>query len=613
MRHFNADFVAKTRANSDIAAGKMHRPLHVPADPETLYALVGAQVDCLSDGAFGLVMRTTRGFALKLPRTSDMDAGLCAKCKAAGVDVASHDAYAKCSSLSEAAVYAALPPALDAYTMPCVAIYPAVEHGVSVALKCGTPLDLKFNPDVDARLETCRGMAVAVAMFARFTPFAHRDLKPQNFVRHPDGSIRLVDFGASRVTGGPFSHYPTEVVTRWFRAPEVALSVPTRYDDRAVDMWALGACMLFMWSPDAFPLKGKTDEEQPAAGFGVCAASVPSRFAHLVPETHVAKPSELEHLRDAPAEFQALLDALLCGDPATRMTPAQLLADPFVRGRVPKSVTPGRVSIPPLPRLVTTPEQHESARQYGFPRAFCALYMLQACVDCKLVQPRTVAAALALVDRVVMAHGVSLDHGIVAGALYVMVTLEGHAVADMGAFCAAFPGITPAHVYDGAATVFAKEPNLWYVYYGTPLSQALDGFREEEVACMLATWVFMMHVTVMGDPRALLGDMTAMTQFCVGWARYCVGDSVLRPCLTPDVSWFPVRVVSYDPTARQFDVFSMYCKRLKNPFVDRALAMLDNDVVHTLDGAVVVEHATAEAAGSRGTAKKRPRSRHVLA
>ena len=70
----------------------------------------------------------------------------------------------------------------------------------------------------------------------------HRDLKPQNLLIDKDGHIKLADFGLARAFGIPIKTLTHEILTLWYRAPEISL-VEKRYD-QASDMWSLG-CVLY--------------------------------------------------------------------------------------------------------------------------------------------------------------------------------------------------------------------------------------------------------------------------------------------------------------------------------------------------------------------------------
>lgn len=70
----------------------------------------------------------------------------------------------------------------------------------------------------------------------------HRDLKPQNLLINETGELKLADFGLARAKSFPIKTYSNEVVTLWYRPPDVLLG-STEYST-PIDMWGVG-CIFF--------------------------------------------------------------------------------------------------------------------------------------------------------------------------------------------------------------------------------------------------------------------------------------------------------------------------------------------------------------------------------
>jgi len=65
----------------------------------------------------------------------------------------------------------------------------------------------------------------------------HRDLKPQNILVGPKG-LKIGDFGLARLFSLPIRPYTHDVVTLWYRAPEILLGAQ-KYGQE-VDIWSVG-------------------------------------------------------------------------------------------------------------------------------------------------------------------------------------------------------------------------------------------------------------------------------------------------------------------------------------------------------------------------------------
>ena len=87
----------------------------------------------------------------------------------------------------------------------------------------------------------------------------HRDLKPQNLLITKDNVLKIADFGLARGYGIPVKNYTHEVVTLWYRAPDVLLGSKTY--GTTVDLWSIGC--IFAEMVTGKPLfMGKSESDQ---------------------------------------------------------------------------------------------------------------------------------------------------------------------------------------------------------------------------------------------------------------------------------------------------------------------------------------------------------------
>ncbi|KAG2392043.1 hypothetical protein C9374_013528 [Naegleria lovaniensis] len=86
----------------------------------------------------------------------------------------------------------------------------------------------------------------------------HRDLKPQNILVGIEGDVKLADFGLARAFQIPTRTLTHEVVTLWYRAPEILLGCKTY--STPVDVWSVGCIFAELCNGSAlFPADSEID------------------------------------------------------------------------------------------------------------------------------------------------------------------------------------------------------------------------------------------------------------------------------------------------------------------------------------------------------------------
>lgn len=87
----------------------------------------------------------------------------------------------------------------------------------------------------------------------------HRDLKPNNLLVNSQGVLKIADFGLAKMYGSPNRLNTHQVVTRWYRAPELLFGA--RHYGVGVDMWAVGCILAELLLRVPF-LPGESDLDQ---------------------------------------------------------------------------------------------------------------------------------------------------------------------------------------------------------------------------------------------------------------------------------------------------------------------------------------------------------------
>ena len=89
------------------------------------------------------------------------------------------------------------------------------------------------------------------------TGFYTETLSLKNLLINREGELKLADFGLARAFGIPVRSYTHEVVTLWYRAPDVLLA-STKYST-PIDVWSIGC--IFIEMVNGSPIFTGTSEE----------------------------------------------------------------------------------------------------------------------------------------------------------------------------------------------------------------------------------------------------------------------------------------------------------------------------------------------------------------
>ncbi|KAI0675494.1 CMGC/CDK/CDK7 protein kinase [Trametes maxima] len=87
----------------------------------------------------------------------------------------------------------------------------------------------------------------------------HRDLKPNNLLIAADGHLKIADFGLARDFADPGYKMTCQVITRWYRPPELLFGC--RYYSTAVDIWSVGCIFAELMLRTPY-LPGESDMDQ---------------------------------------------------------------------------------------------------------------------------------------------------------------------------------------------------------------------------------------------------------------------------------------------------------------------------------------------------------------
>lgn len=165
----------------------------------------------------------------------------------------------------------------------------------------------------------------------------HRDLTPQNLLIDQFGRIKVADFGLGCYFQVPMRTLTHEVVTLWYRAPEILLGCP-RYAC-PVDIWSIG-CIFFEMATRKTLFQGDSEIDQLFRIFRMLGTPNEDSWPGVsaLPDYKSSFPNwtnnKIGQLRESLGSYDSSVDLLakiIVYEPARRLSAEQILEHKYFK------------------------------------------------------------------------------------------------------------------------------------------------------------------------------------------------------------------------------------------------------------------------------------------
>ncbi|KAI8350134.1 kinase-like domain-containing protein [Blakeslea trispora] len=192
----------------------------------------------------------------------------------------------------------------------------------------------------------------------------HRDMKPNNLLITSNGVLKIADFGLARDWGDANRQMTSQVVTRWYRSPELLFGA--KEYSYAVDIWAVGCIFAELMLRTPY-VAGDSDLDQLTKIFHALGTPTETDWPGMstLPDYVQFKTFPKVPLRQyftaAGTDALSLLEQMLMFDPNRRWTAEECLGHSYFRN-TPLPTPPDR-----LPQK-KGPDAHSSDHSTGLKR-----------------------------------------------------------------------------------------------------------------------------------------------------------------------------------------------------------------------------------------------------